>query len=66
MIEKKIKILKRFSECFIDYRDQDRIEHTILEMISQRICGLILGYEDLNDHDQLMKIRSMIYSWNYF
>jgi len=52
-LEKKTNILKRFSGCFTDYRDQDKIEHSLLEMLSQRIYGIILGYEDLNDHDQL-------------
>ena len=52
-LEKKTKILEKFAECFTDYRNQDKIEHTVLELLSQRIYGLILGYEDLNDHDQL-------------
>jgi len=52
-LEKKTKILEKFAGCFTDHRNQDKIEHTVLEMISQRIYGLILGYEDLNDHDQL-------------
>jgi len=46
-------ILKQFSNCFIDYRDQDEIEHTLKELISQRVYGIALGYEDLNDHDKL-------------
>lgn len=52
-LEKKTKILEKFAACFTDHRNQDKIEHTVLELISQRIYGLILGYEDLNDHDQL-------------
>lgn len=46
-------ILKKFSGCFSDYRDQDEIEHTLKELISQRVYGIALGYEDLNDHDRL-------------
>lgn len=46
-------ILRQFSNCFIDYRDQDEIEHTLKELISQRVYGIALGYEDLNDHDKL-------------
>jgi hypothetical protein len=46
-------ILKQFSNCFTDYRDQDEIEHTLKELISQRVYGIALGYEDLNDHDKL-------------
>jgi len=52
-VETRRRILKRFSKCFIDYRDPDRTEHTVQELISQRIYGLALGYEDLNDHDML-------------
>ncbi len=36
-----------------DRRSQERVEHSILEMLSQRIYGLALGYEDINDHEQL-------------
>ena len=46
-------ILKQFSNCFTDYRDQDEIEHTVKALISQRVYGIALGYEDLNDHDRL-------------
>jgi hypothetical protein len=50
-----LNLLPRFSRCFLDGREQDRIEHSILEMVSQRVYGLALGYEDLNDHEQLRK-----------
>ncbi len=48
-----LNLLARFSGCFLDGREQDRVEHSILEMVSQRVYGLALGYEDLNDHEQL-------------
>ena len=41
------------AECFRDHRDARLIEHTVEELLGQRIYGLCLGYEDLNDHDQL-------------
>jgi hypothetical protein len=47
------KILRDFARCFVDYRDPNRIEHTVLELVSQRIYGIALGYEDINDHDDL-------------
>lgn len=50
-------ILNQFSRCFIDYRNQDEIEHTVEELISQRVYGIALGYEDLNDHDSLRADR---------
>jgi len=52
-VEAKTGILRRFAECFTDHRDPERIEHTVLDLLSQRVYGLALGYEDLNDHDAL-------------
>ncbi len=54
-VEKRTNILGRFAKCFIDHRDRERIEHTVQELISQRVYGLALGYEDLNDHDDLSR-----------
>lgn len=51
--DRKMNLLARFSECFVDRRNPSRIEHSVEEMIRQRVYGLALGYEDLNDHDQL-------------
>ena len=51
----RLDITPRLASCFSDHRDPDRIEHSVLEMIRQRIYGLALGYEDLNDHDDLMQ-----------
>jgi len=51
--ERRTGILKRFSACFRDHRRADRIEHRVEELIAQRVYALALGYEDLNDHDQL-------------
>jgi len=51
--EQKTGILRQFANCFRDYRDPTRIEHRVGELVRQRIYGLALGYEDLNDHDQL-------------
>jgi Transposase DDE domain group 1 len=51
----KIHLLKRLAACFTDGRDSSRVEHTIEEMVCQRIYGLALGYEDLNDHEQLRR-----------
>lgn len=53
-VEGRLQILKRLArECFRDYRDPDRIEHTVGSLICQRVYGMALGYEDLNDHDRL-------------
>ena len=54
-VEQRTAILQRFAQCFTDYRDEKRIEHSVLSLVSQRVIGLALGYEDLNDHDHLAK-----------
>jgi len=51
--DQRLNLLARLAECFLDGRNQEQVEHSILEMLSQRIYGLALGYEDLNDHEQL-------------
>ena len=52
-VEHRTHILKRLSECFVDHRDPDRIEHSVESLVKQRVMGIALGYEDLNDHDAL-------------
>jgi hypothetical protein len=54
-IEKRIGIVRQFAACFRDYRDPDLIEHTVEELVAQRVYGLALGYEDLNDHEDLRR-----------
>ena len=53
--EKKTRIVHQFAQCFQDLRDSNRIEHSVKELVSQRVYGLALGYEDLNDHDELRR-----------
>jgi len=48
-----IGLIDRLAGCFIDQRRPDLIEHTVRTMIGQRVFGIALGYEDLNDHEQL-------------
>jgi hypothetical protein len=50
---RRLKLLPRLAECFVDRRCSWLIEHTVEEMLSQRIYALAQGYEDLNDHDRL-------------
>ena len=51
--DQRLNLLPRLAECFLDGRNQALVEHSIPEMVSQRVYGLALGYEDLNDHEQL-------------
>ncbi len=53
--DRRLNLLPRLAECFLDGRNQNLVEHSILEMLSQRIYGLALGYEDIIDHEQLRK-----------
>ena len=51
--DQRVGLLRRLPACFSDGRNPEQVEHELGEMLSQRIYGLALGYEDLNDHDQL-------------
>lgn len=53
--EKRTGIILGFARCFEDKRNPEAIEHTVAELVAQRIYGLALGYEDLNDHDDLRR-----------
>ena len=54
-VDQRINLLPRLAACFEDGRDSRRIEHRVGELVSQRVYGLALGYEDLNDHDELRR-----------
>ena len=51
--ERVTGIIRKFAACFTDHRDPDLIEHSVAELVAQRVYALALGYEDLNDHDEL-------------
>ncbi len=51
--DRAIDLVGRFADCFCDHRRQDMIEHAVGTLIGQRVFGIALGYEDLNDHDEL-------------
>jgi len=53
--EEALGLLGRAAACFTDHRDPDLIEHSVGDLIRQRVFGLALGYEDLNDHDELSR-----------
>jgi len=54
-VERGTGILRRFAECFVDYRHPLLIEHTVPELVAQRVYAIALGYEDINDHDELRR-----------
>ena len=51
--DRAIGLLARFATCFEDVRRQDLIEHEVVTLVGQRVFGIALGYEDINDHDEL-------------
>lgn len=56
-LDRKRQITSRLAQCFKDYREFNRIDHSVNSLIAQRIYGLVMGYEDLNDHEQLRHDR---------
>lgn len=48
-----IGLIDRLAGCFADHRRPELIEHAVRTLVGQRVFGLALGYEDLNDHEQL-------------
>ncbi len=60
-VDERLGISKRFAACFSDYRDQKSIEHGVEALVRQRIYGIALGYEDLNDHDDLRSDLLLVY-----
>ena len=49
------RLLRSFAGCFVDYRDPELIEHSVMELVAQRVYAVALGYEDVNDHDELRR-----------
>lgn len=52
-IDRKIKLTLELSKIIPDSRNQNMITHSLISMLQQRIYGIALGYEDLNDHGTL-------------
>lgn len=53
--DRRLNLLAPIAKAFPDDRDQSKIEHSVLTMLRQRVYGIALGYEDLNDHTTLRK-----------
>jgi hypothetical protein len=53
MTDRAIGLVGRFAGCFVDRRNAALIEHDVKTLVCQRVLALALGYEDLNDHDEL-------------
>jgi hypothetical protein len=53
--DRAIGLMHRLAACFCDVRRQELIEHEVVTLVGQRVFGIALGYEDINDHDELRK-----------
>jgi hypothetical protein len=53
--DRAIGLVDRLAGCFTDYRKPELIEHRVATLVGQRVFGIALGYEDLNDHDELRR-----------
>ena len=51
--DRAIRLVDRFAGCFSDRRDPRLVEHLVRTLVGQRVFGIALGYEDVNDHDEL-------------
>ena len=51
--DRAIRLTERFAACFSDTRAVELVEHEVATLVTQRVAGIALGYEDLNDHDEL-------------
>src|SRR5690625_1596724 len=51
--DRAIRLVERVAACFQDHRRPELVEHRVTTLVGQRLFGIILGYEDLNDHDSL-------------
>jgi len=51
--DRQIRLIERPAGCFIDDRAADLVVHEVSGLVGQRVFGIVLGYEDLIDHDQL-------------
>lgn len=48
-----LKLIRRIAACFTDYRDPSRDEHSVRDLVAWRLFAVVLGYDDVNDHDSL-------------
>ena len=54
-VDRQLGLTHDLAACFGDHRQQVFVDHSVPQLLAQRIFGLALGYEDLNDHDQLRR-----------
>lgn len=53
--DRRLRLTGRLAACFTDHRKPWLIDHTVAELVAQRVLGVAMGYEDLNDHEELSR-----------
>jgi hypothetical protein len=54
-VDVNLGLTVQLAECFADLRRQVFVDHDLQHLLAQRIYGLALGYEDINDHNELRR-----------
>ena len=54
-VDRSVGLSRALAGCFVDQRDRRFVEHTVAELVAQRLHALALGDEDLNDHADLRR-----------
>jgi hypothetical protein len=54
-VDARLGVTQRLASCFTDHRHREFVEHSVETLLRQRVYGIALGYEDLNDHDELSR-----------
>ncbi len=54
-VDRRTGLIDRLAACFTDHRRPELVEHTVPELLRQRIFAMAMGYEDVNDHDTLRR-----------
>src|SRR5664279_1469543 len=52
-VDANLGLTQTLAQCFCDSRQQVFVDHSVQQLLAQRIYGLALGYEDINDHERL-------------
>lgn len=54
-VDRSLGLTQALAQCFGDERQQVFVDHSVRQLLTQRLYGLALGYEDVNDHAQLRR-----------
>ena len=54
-VDQRIGLTERLAGCFVDHRNPSSVKHDVRTLLAQRVYAMALGYEDLNDHDDLRR-----------